>query len=103
MSLRFFGGALEQPVFGDVGVTNRLHPRDPRILDAALEQMRKAALQFQIFLHRNLAADLAYLRDLAVLGLEDRIEAALDRKPRQPDGVMRSRPPSERARHVDLD
>src|SRR5450631_2972777 len=79
---------VDQPVFGDVGVAYRLHPRDARIFNVALEQMREATLQFQIVLHRNLAADLAYLRDLAVLGLEDRIETAFDRKLRQPDGVM---------------
>src|ERR1700688_2346291 len=96
-------GHIDQPVFGNMGVAYRLQPRDARVFMAALEQMRKTALQFQIILHRNLAADLAHLRDLAVLGLEDRVETALDRQPRQPDRVVRSRPPAERARHIDLD
>src|SRR6476661_6390385 len=79
---------VDQPVFGDMGVAYCLHPRDTRVFDASLEQVGEAALQFQVVLHRNLAADLAYLRDLAVLGLEDRIETAFDRKLRQPDSVM---------------
>src|SRR5450755_4306263 len=85
---------VDQPVFGDVGVAYCLHPRDTRVFDASLEQVSEAALQFQIVLYRNLAADLAYLRDLAVLGLEDRIEATLDGKPRKPDRVVRSGSPS---------
>src|SRR5947199_10277109 len=91
-------GRVDQPVFSDIGVADRLQPRDARVVMAALEQMREAALQLEIVLYRNLAANLAYLRDLAVLGLEDRIEAALDGKLRQPDGVMRRRSPAERAR-----
>src|SRR5271169_2790353 len=96
-------GRVDQPVFSNIGVAYRLQPRDPRVFMAALEQMCEAALQLQIVLHRNRVADLAHLRDLAVLGLEDRIEATLDGQPRQPDSVVRSRSPAERARHVDLD
>src|SRR6202158_2577830 len=96
-------GHIDQPVFGNMGVAYRLQPRDARVFMAALEQMRKAALQFQIILHRNLSADLADLRDLAVLGLEDRVQTAFDGKLRQLDRVMRSRAPAQRARHVDLD
>jgi len=33
---------VDQPIFGDVGVAYRLHPRDARIFNVALEQMREA-------------------------------------------------------------
>src|SRR5450755_3798538 len=95
-------GRVDQAVFRNMCVTYRLHPRDARVFGVTLEQVCEAALQFQIVLHRNLTADLAHLRDLAVLGLEDRIEPALDGKLRQPDRVMRRGAPTERARHVDL-
>src|SRR5664279_2546195 len=95
-------GRVDQPVFSYIRVTHRLQPRDPRVFDATFEQVREAALQFQIILHRNLAANLAHLRDLAVFGLENRIEPAFDGKPGQPDRVMRSGSPAERARYVDL-
>ena len=84
--------SLDQPVFSDVGVANRLQPRDARIFIAAPEQMGEAALQFQIVLHRNLAPDLAHLRDLPMLGLENRIETTLDRKLGQPDGACDALP-----------
>ena len=67
------------------------------------EKMRKAPLQLQIFGDRHLAADLALMRDDAVLGFEDREQPALDREPRQLDRVLRRRAPAERAGHVDLD
>src|ERR1017187_1166861 len=102
MPLPIPAGRVDQPVFSYIGVAYRLQPRDARVFVAALEQVSEAALQFQIILHRNLAADLAHLRDLAVLGLENRIEAALDRKAGKPDRVVRSGSPAERARHVDL-
>src|ERR1700688_709258 len=103
MSSPIPAGRVDQPVVGYVRVAHRLQPRDPRVFVVAFEQMRETALQFQIVLHRNLAADLAHLRDLAVLSLENRIETALARQPRQPDRVVRSRSPAERARHIDLD
>ena len=85
--------SIEQAIIGDIGVAYRLQARDARICLAITEKMREAALQLQIVLHRNLAADLADLCDLAVLGLKYRIETAFDGKPSKPDRVMRGADP----------
>ena len=67
------------------------------------EEVREALLRLEVLGHRHLAADGRARRDVAVVRLEQREQAALDREPRDLDRVLGRRAPSERARHEDVD
>ena len=77
----------EQAEALDVAVGAGLQALDHVGPTVLAEQVRVAALQLQVFGHRDPAADLGDRDDLAVLGLEDREQPRLLDQPGEPDRV----------------
>jgi hypothetical protein len=80
---------LEQTEFLDVAVGDGLDPLELPLV-ATLEDVREAALQAEVLVDRRRSAQLGRAGDLAVLGLEQRVEPALDRQAGQLDRVGRT-------------
>src|SRR5579883_2120428 len=100
----FVSGTAQQVIGADIAVGGTLQRGDALdIGGVSLEEVRKALLRPQILLDRHLAADRRRRRNLAVLRLEEREEAALSGQAGHPDGVGGVAAPAERARHQDMD
>src|SRR6516165_833514 len=69
---------LDEAVVPDVSVCDRLQHGDARVLTTIVQQVRKAALELEIFDDRRRAADFSHLCQVAAFRFEDRIEPSLD-------------------------
>src|SRR5215472_15474429 len=91
---------FEEMKFDDVASGERLQFRDLLRSLLGRKEMREAFLRLEIFGHRHHAAYLAARSHDAVLGLEQREKSGFHRQPGEADGVVGSRAPPERARHM---
>src|SRR5690349_4999248 len=95
--------SVDQPKTLDVAIGDRLDPRDHVRMLVGPEEVLVAPLRPEVVLDRAAMADLRDAGDFAVLGLEDREQPGLLRKPRDLDRGARLAAPAERARHKDVE